>query len=97
MSDNSDNPFKAGPHVLIPQEVKICGMCGSSFTNRSYTVTVLYEDEKKVASRVCPDCMKRLGFSEPKITVPERKYMELLEETGRLYKKPNWRKNNGSR
>lgn len=76
----NDNPFAAGPGEFITQDVKTCPICQREYTNAGYTVEVRYYNEAKNLDQVCPDCMKRLGFSEPKLVVSDRRYMNLVHD-----------------
>ena len=61
-----NNPFAAGSGMWITQSVRTCPICRHQYTNADYTIEARYYDEVKTLNEVCPGCMKRLGFSEPK-------------------------------
>lgn len=74
----NDNPFAAGPGMWITQNVRTCPICQRRYTDADYTIEVRYYDEVKTLDEVCPECMKRLGFSEPKKTITQSKLDTLM-------------------
>lgn len=80
MSEPGRNPFLGRLEGrMFTQDMHECDLCGELFAAafRS-SMTLVYADQSKVASAVCPNCMARLGF-QPRKTVPLDQY-ERMED-----------------
>lgn len=75
-----NNPFAVGPGEWVTQDVKRCPICQADYTNASYSLEVRYYDEQKTLYQVCPECMRRLGFTAPKMIIATRRWSNLLDE-----------------
>lgn len=86
MSDTTTrNPFSAAQeHTFITMDVKTCDICERQGSDAFYKLLVLYNDQWKIASTVCPDCMQRLGF-KPTVTIPMDEYERLRDASELLH------------
>lgn len=69
LADADDrNPFRCQRDELVTMDTHTCDLCGQPCTSPVYTVGLLYGGQAKTATKVCADCMQRLGF-QPVIPV----------------------------
>lgn len=77
------NPFSRFPKIDKRYSIQ-CPMCHNLFADYHYKVEVGYCDQRIVFDGVCPECMQRLGFAEPRKAVPIDVLKDMEDEIERL-------------
>ena len=69
------------PYVMVAQEFLPCDLCGRPFDGPdAQSITLVHGEHSKVARKVCPACMKHIGFA-PTVSVPVASYERLVSHS----------------
>lgn len=73
----SGNPFSLQPGYWTTRDIKTCDLCRNQFEDLTYEITLVYGDQAKNATCVCPTCIQHLQFKPVEI-VPLENYRKIV-------------------